>query len=101
MINRYFRLKRENADHIVFSLDETKDMVFGCEMNDSEETVYVFAGIFDEKIDDHISQLKSIADSGLVDNLVILNSSEEGKTLLEGEGLLRSKYPQLEYVLIK
>ncbi len=100
MINRYFELKRGEADHIIFSLDETKDMVFGCEINASEETVYVFAGIFDEKIDSHISQIKSIANSGLVDKVVILNSSEEGRILLEGEGLLQANFPQLEYVLL-
>lgn len=101
MINKYFRVKRENVEHIIFSLDESKELVFGCEVNDSEEVDYVFAGIFDEKIDDHISQIKSIASSGRIDHLIILNSSEDGRALLEGEGLDSADYPQIKYELLK
>lgn len=101
MLNRYYSKKRENAEHIIFSLDESKEMVFGCEVNDSEDVEYVFAGIFDEKIDDHILQIKSIAGSGRVDRLIILNSSENGRTLLEGEGLNSGDYPQIQYELLK
>ena len=101
MINKYFRVKRENAEHIIFSLDESKELVFGCEVNDSEEVDYIFAGIFDEKIDDHISQIKSIASSGRIDHLIILNSSEDGRALLEGEGLDSADYPQIKYELLK
>ncbi len=101
MINRYFREKREKAEHIIFSLDESKEMVFGCEMNDSEDVDYIFAGIFDEKIDDHILQIKNIAGSGKVDHLIILSSSEDGRALLEGEGLRQVDYPQIQYELLK
>ena len=101
MLNRYYRIKKGSVEHIIFSLDESKEMVFGCEVNDSENVEYVFAGIFDEKIDDHISQIKSIAGSGKVDRLVILNSSDDGRVLLEGEGLNSEDYPQIQYELIK
>jgi len=101
MINQFFRTRRENAEHIVFSLDESKEMVFGCEVNDSEDVDYIFAGIFDEKIDDHLSQIKNITKSGKVDHLIIINSSEDGKALLESEGLSSVDYPQIQYELLK
>lgn len=101
MLNRYYCKKRRNLEHIIFSLNESNEMVFGCEMNDSEDVEYVFAGVFDEKIDDHILQIKRIVESGKVDRLIILNSSEDGITLLEGEGLNSNDYPQIQYELLK
>ena len=101
MINKYFRIKRDNAEHIVFSLDESRDMVFGCEINDTEDVTYVFSGIFDEKINDHVFQLKSIADSGRIDHLIVLNSSEEGRAMIEKAGLICKDYPSIEYELLK
>ena len=101
MINQYFRTNREKAEHIIFSLDESKEMVFGCEVNDSEDVDYIFAGIFDEKIDDHICQIKNIIGSGKVDHLIILNSTEDARALLECEGLKSVDYPQIQYELLK
>ena len=101
MINEYFRRLRGNAEHIIFSLDNSKDMVFGCEVDGSVDVNYVFAGIFDEKIDEHISKLKGIANSGLVDQIIILNSSEDGKALLEREGLNTKALSNIRYEIIK
>ncbi len=100
MINMYFETQREKAEHIIFSLDESKEMVFGCEANDSNEVEYIFAGIFNEKIDDHISQIKNIVDSGKIDRLIIINSSQDGRFLLEREGINSEDYPQIRYELI-
>ncbi|WP_026653307.1 hypothetical protein [Butyrivibrio proteoclasticus] len=101
MINEYFKRLRGNAEHIIFSLDNSKDMVFGCEVDGSADVNYVFAGIFDEKIDEHISKLKGIANSGLVDQIIILNSSEDGRALLEGEGLNTKALSNIRYEIIK
>jgi len=101
MLNKYYRNVKGDAEHIIFSLDETKEMVFGCEIGESTDVIYAFAGIFDEKIDSHMKQLKSIVSSGLVDRLIVLNSSEEGKKLFEGEGLSTADYPQIEFVVVK
>ena len=101
MLNKYYRNVKGDAEHIIFSLDETKEMVFGCEIGESTDVIYVFAGIFDEKIDSHMKKLKSIVNSGFVDRLIVLNSSEEGKSLFEGEGLSTADYPQIEFVVLK
>ena len=38
----------------IITLDEAKEMVFGCEINNSLEVTYTFAGVFDENISEHI-----------------------------------------------
>ncbi len=100
MINEYYRFKKNDADHIIFSLDESKEMVFGCDITDFNDITYVFAGIFDEKIDDHIELLKEYASSGKIDHIVIINYTDEGRLLLEGEGLVSTDFPKIEYQLL-
>lgn len=101
LINAYFKRYRDNVEHILFSLDESKEMVFGCEVSDCDEVKYVFAGIFDEKIDNHISQLKGMAKSGLIDELIIVISSADEKSLLVDEGLDDTQLYKITYVIIE
>ncbi len=101
MINRYFKDRESNAEHIVFTLDESKDMVFGCEINNSTDVNYVFAGIFDEKVEEHIESIKYYMDSGRIDKLIILSSSSEGRVMMEKKGLTEKNYPQIAYEILK
>lgn len=100
LINAYYQKYRDSAEHILFSLDDSKEMVFGCEVCDTVGVNYVFAGVFDERIDDHITQLKGLAGSGLIDKIVIVLNSDNRKTLLLDEGLDSEKLPQIIYTII-
>jgi len=94
-LKKYYAEKKNHKEHIIFTLDEKKEMVFGCELSDSLEVTYYFAGIFDEKKDDHIEQLKRLADSGLIDSIVIVIDSAETAEILEDEGIDSNHTPHI------
>ena len=86
ILRKYYSRKREGKEYILFTLDESKEMVFGCELSDSLDVKYTFAGVFDEKINEHIDQLKGLANSGRIDNINILIDSQSMAEILENEG---------------
>lgn len=95
-LKQYYSEKMEEIEYILFTLDDEKEMVFGCELSDSLEVIYTFAGIFDEKIDKHIEQLKGLAGSGLIDNIIILINSNEMAEILEDEGMKHIPHISIE-----
>jgi hypothetical protein len=96
ILKQYYGDKKENKEYIVFTLDEEKEMVFGCELNDSLDVTYTFAGVFDDKIDKHIKQLKVLAGSGLIDNIIILINSNEIGEMLENAGINQTHHILIE-----
>ena len=95
VLNTYYAEKKEEKDYILFTLDEAKEMVFGCEINNSLEVTYAFAGVFDENISEHIELLKRYADSGLVDRILIIIHSKEQLASLEKEGINSTNIPRI------
>lgn len=94
-LKNYYAKKKEDREYILFTLGEAKEMVFGCELRNSLEVTYTFAGVFDEKIDEHIDQLKGLADSGLIDNFIIVINSKEMAEILECEGIDTKRTPHI------
>lgn len=97
-LRKYYSEKRENKEYILFTLDDAKEMVFACELNDSEDVKYSFAAVFDEKIDNHISQLVALSKSGLIDSIEIIIESSDMKELLENEGINEKNTPNISIV---
>jgi DNA-binding PadR family transcriptional regulator len=100
MIHKYFQINRNNVNHVIFTTDESKEMVFGCEIDNSVDVNYVFAGIFDERIEEHVEKIKNILNSGHIDQITILNSSDDGKIMLEQAGLEPGRYPQVQFEMV-
>lgn len=98
LLKRYYDEKEENIEYILFTSDDSREMVFGCELSDSVDVKYTFASIFDEKIDEHISQIKGFADSGHIDNIVMVTDSEDMISLLENEGINEELTPNITIV---
>jgi hypothetical protein len=98
LLNRYYRNKKANRDYILFALDDNKEMVFGCELNDSIDVTYTFAGIFDNKNFKQIDQLKKLAGSGLIDNIIILIDSNEMDVMLEDADVKKTDHIIVENV---
>ena len=94
-LRNYYSKKREGEEYILFTLDESKEMVFGCELSDSLDVEYTFAGVFDEKIDEHIDQLKGIAGSGRIDKISIIIDSKSMAESLEDEGINPKDTPHI------
>lgn len=94
-LRRYYTDKREGKEYLLFTLDEAKEMVFGCELGDALEVTYIFAGVFDEQIDEHIDQLKKLSTSGFIDNIVIVVDSVEMLKILEDEGIDSNLTPHI------
>lgn len=94
-LKRYYSEQRENKEYILFNLDEAKEMVFGCELNNELDVTYTFAAVFDEKINDQINQLKRLANSGLIDRIVIIIDSKEMAEILEDEGIDEKHTPHI------
>ena len=94
-LRNYYSKKREGEEYILFTLDESKEMVFGCELSDSLDVEYTFAGVFDEKIDEHIDQLKGIASSGRIDKISIIIDSKSMAKILEDEGINPKDTPHI------
>ena len=94
-LKRYYSEQRENKEYILFTLDEAKEMVFGCELNNELDVTYTFAAVFDEKINDQINQLKRLANSGLIDRIVIIIDSKEMAEILEDEGIDEKHTPHI------
>ena len=99
MLNKYYA-KQEKKEHIIFTLDEAKEMVFSATLSSDSDVVYVFGGVFDEKIDDHVAQLKDLSGSGLIDKILIATSQED-KRKLESMGLDSNVIPQIEYEVVE
>ena len=94
-LKKFYSEKRTEKEYILFTLDPEKEMVFACELGNAEDVTYIFAGVFDEKIDDHISQLISLSNSGLIDNIEIIVSSFEMIEILESAGIDKIKTPHI------
>lgn len=94
-LRNYYSKKREGEEYILFTLDESKEMVFGCELSDSLDVEYTFAGVFDEKIDENIEQLKGIASSGRIDKISIIIDSKSMAEILEDEGINPKDTPHI------
>lgn len=94
-LKRFYTEKRKGKEYILFTLDEAKEMVFACELGNTEGVTYIFAGVFDEKIDDHINQLIGLSNSGLIDNIEIIIDSPEMVRILEREGIDSIKTPHI------
>lgn len=94
-LKKYFSEKKDNSEYICFTLDDKKEMVFACELSDSLDVTYYFAAVFDEQIDDHIEQVKRLADSGMIDNIVIVDESPEMTRILEDEGIDSNHTPHI------
>lgn len=94
-LRNYYSKKREGEEYILFTLDESKEMVFGCELSDSLDVEYTFAGVFDEKIDENIDQLKGIASSGRIDKISIIIDSKSMAEILEDEGINPKDTPHI------
>lgn len=94
-LREYYSKKREGEEYILFTLDESKEMVFGCELSDSLDVEYTFAGVFDEKIDEHIDQLKGLASSGRIDKISIIINSQSMIEILEDEGINPKDTPHI------
>ena len=101
IINDFFRQKKSGAEYVSFSLGETKDMVFACEISGNIESVYYFAGIFDENIGSNVQQLANIADSGLLDSLTVITTSESAEKELIERGLNPDKMTQVLFERIE
>lgn len=95
VLRQYYSKKREGKEYILFTLDEPKEMVFGCELSDSIDVEYTFAGVFDEKIDEHIAQLKGLASSGHIDCINILIESQSMAEILKDEGINSKDTPHI------
>lgn len=94
-LREYYSKKREGVEYILFTLDESKEMVFGCELSDSLDVEYTFAGVFDEKIDEHIDQLKGLASSGRIDKISIIIESQSTADILKDEGINPKNTPHI------
>lgn len=94
-LRQYYSTKHEGKEYILFTLDEAKEMLFGCELSDSLDVVYTFAGVFDEKIDEHIEQLKVLASSGRIDCINIVVDSQNMIEILEDEGINSKDTPHI------
>lgn len=86
-LQQYYSKKKPGIEYILFTLDDEKEMVFGCELGDAVDVTYTFAGVFDEKIDKHIVQLKRLASSELIDHLVVVIDSEQMAGILAEDGV--------------
>ncbi len=94
-LNKYYSEKKPGIEYILFTLDDTKEMVFGCELGDAVDITYTFAGVFDEKIDEHIEQLKGLASSECIDHLVIVVDSEQIAGILAENGVDNEHMPHI------
>ena len=94
-LRQYYSKKRGGKEYILFTLDESKEMVFGCELSDSLDVEYVFAGVFDEKIDEHIDQLKGLASSERIDKISILIDSQSMAEILKDKGINPKDTPHI------
>lgn len=94
-LKRFYTEKRTGKEYILFTLDEAKEMVFACELGNAEDVTYIFAGVFDEKIDDHINQLIGLSNSGLIDNIEIIVDSSEIAKMLKSVGIDKIKTPHI------
>lgn len=102
MLCDYFNNCRESAEYIVFTLDEAKELAFGCELGDSLKVRYLFACVFDhENKQTDIEQLKGLAGSGLIDELILLvESVTQKEELINEKGLNPQVMPQLSYYVM-
>ena len=99
-LRQYYLKNKEGKEYILFTLDEAKEMVFGCELSDSIDIEYAFAGIFDEKIFEQINQLKVLASSGRIDSVIILVESQSMANILEKEGINPKDTPHITIEMV-
>lgn len=97
ILNNYYRIKKMNAPHFIFSFDDSKELLLSCEIADSQKVTYVLAGIFDERIDSQISKIKKLISAGGIDSLKILYGSYNQRMFLEKNGLSSLNYSSIEF----
>lgn len=97
-LKQFYEQSRCDKEYILFTLDDAKEMVFACELDKSEAVNYVFAGIFDEKINDNVNQLIYLSNSGMIDNIEIIIDSPEMENILEEYGIGSKKTPHISIV---
>ncbi|SCP97796.1 hypothetical protein [Anaerobium acetethylicum] len=103
MLSFYYKNYRQTSDYIAFTLDELKEMVFGCEIEDGQDVRYTFACVFEnESKDENVNQLKSLAGSGLIDQILLLTESgEQQMDLVIKDGLDPQLIPELSYFVMQ
>lgn len=94
ILKQYYMDK--GKDYILFTLDDEQEMVFGCELNESLDVIYTFAGIFDGKRDKQMSKLKEFAGSGLIDNIIVLVESDEGNEMFDTADMKQTEHIVIE-----
>lgn len=102
LLSYYFKRYRHSAEFIAFTLDENRKLAFGCELSDSLDVKYVFPCIFDD-IDERndIEQIKGLAGSGLIDEILLLvESTEQQERLIASDILNPQKISQLSYFVM-
>ena len=97
ILNNYYRIKKMNASHFIFSFDDSKELLLACEIADSQKVTYVLAGVFDERIDSQISKIKKLISAGGIDSLKILYGSYNQRMFLEKNGLSSLNYSSIEF----
>ncbi len=97
ILNNYYRIKKMNAPHFIFSFDDSKELLLACEIADSQKVTYVLAGVFDERIDSQISKIKKLISAGGIDSLKILYGSYNQRMFLEKNGLSSLNYSSIEF----
>lgn len=97
ILNNYYRIKKMNAPHFIFSFDDSKELLLACEIADSQKVTYVLAGVFDERIDSQISKIKKLISTGGIDSLKILYGSYNQRMFLEKNGLSSLNYSSIEF----
>ncbi len=97
ILNNYYRIKKMNAPHFIFSFDDSKELLLACEIADSQKVTYVLGGVFDERIDSQISKIKKLISTGGIDSLKILYGSYNQRMFLEKNGLSSLNYSSIEF----
>ena len=80
LLHEYFEIVRKNAEYLIFPVREGNDLVMGCEISDSMEINYVFPAVEEWiEISKDLDIINGMAESGLIDNILIVASNEKEK----------------------
>ena len=99
MMSKYYRGMLD-TEYITFAMGTDDDMVFGCEVSDSDEVKYAFAAVFDERGSDQVSYISALLATGLIDELVVLGNNREEIDYIKSKGIVSSEDTVVSYELI-
>lgn len=91
LLEKYYH-KNKYVNYMLFSLDESQDLIFGCLVSNSIEIEYSFAAVFDEKVDEQIVRLKEIINSNEIDRVIIVVESVDIIDMLREKGISEDNY---------